>query len=138
MGLGSILGAYIAELFGWRFAFLIQIPLFFLAFIMTSSISYSVPTPIRTTREIIARIDYLGTIAIFITVSSVLTALSQLFNNDLAWYATGVYPWIITSVLGIISFILVEFYISVEPILAPSLLKQKLREILYPILSFEF
>ena len=46
MGLGGPFGGWIADRYGWRWAFLIQLPLFLVSFILTS-INLRYVTPVR-------------------------------------------------------------------------------------------
>ncbi|KAJ7729775.1 vacuolar amino acid permease [Mycena metata] len=127
MGLGGPFGGVITDLFGWRAAFLLQIPLFVLAFILTSyNIRYVTPGKSKSRKEVLKRIDYLGSLTLLISVGSLLLFLSTRYNESLPWSDTRV---IVPLVLGIVFFVLflvVEIYVAPEPVMAPFLLQQRI------------
>jgi len=52
MGLGGPLGGYIADRWGWRWAFLCQIPLFIISFILTGiNLRYVTPVSYLVTTK---------------------------------------------------------------------------------------
>jgi len=83
MGLGGPLGGYINDRFGWRWAFLIQLPLFLVSFILTSiNLRYVTPGKSKSTKEVLKRIDYGGSITLLGSVLSVLIFLSNRFSEE--------------------------------------------------------
>lgn len=131
LGLGGPFGGMVADWLGWRWAFLIQIPFFFLSYILTSyNLCYVTSGKGRSTKEILKRIDYGGSGTLLLCVGSILFYLSERYNNNLPWDSPTVLGPLILAFTSAIAFLTVELFISPEPILAPYLLKQKI-----PLLS---
>ncbi|KAG6827313.1 hypothetical protein H0H92_012361 [Tricholoma furcatifolium] len=127
MGLGGPVGGLVNDWLGWRWAFLIQLPVFLLSFALTFHFHhYVTPGKGRSTKEILKRIDYGGSIVLLFTVGALLVLLSSRYNEGLPWSDPTVIASIVVASVGLIVFLLVELYIAEEPVLAPSLLKQKI------------
>ncbi|KAJ7612163.1 major facilitator superfamily domain-containing protein [Roridomyces roridus] len=126
MGLGGPFGGFITDWLGWRAAFLIQIPLFALAFILTSyNIRYVTPGKSKSPKDVLKRIDYLGSITLLISVLSLLVFLSTRYNEALPWSDFRVFVPLILGITFSLGFLFVEIYVAPEPVLAPFLLRQK-------------
>ncbi|KAF9239086.1 major facilitator superfamily domain-containing protein [Melanogaster broomeanus] len=126
MGLGGPIGGLVSDWFGWRWAFIMQMPLFALSFILTTyNLRYVTPGKGKSARDVLKRIDWGGSLTLLIAVGSFLVFLSMKYNEDYPWSE----PWVIIplALAGafLIAFILVELLIAREPVLAPLLLKQK-------------
>ncbi|OJA19157.1 hypothetical protein AZE42_05381 [Rhizopogon vesiculosus] len=126
MGLGGPIGGFISDRFGWRWAFLIQMPLFVFSLVLTSyNLRYVTPGKGKSPKEVLMRIDYGGSFSLLISVGSCLVFLSMKYNEDRSWSD----PWVFVSLAlagsFFVIFILVELLVAPEPILAPHLLKQK-------------
>ncbi|KAI9069434.1 vacuolar amino acid permease [Trametes sanguinea] len=127
MGLGGPLGGFIADRLGWRWAFLIQIPLFIVSFMLTSiNLHYVTPGRSKSTREVLKRIDYGGSATLLISVLSILFFLSTRYSEELPWSAPTVYIPLTLAIFFALLFIYVELRIAPEPILAPFLLREKI------------
>ncbi|KAI0074691.1 MFS general substrate transporter [Panus rudis PR-1116 ss-1] len=127
MGLGGPLGGWIADQYGWRWAFLIQMPLFLVSFILTSiNLHYVTPGKGRSTKEVLKRIDYGGSITLLIAVLSFLIFLSTKYNEEYPWSDISVYLPLTLAIIFFIAFVLVELFVAPEPVLAPFLLKKKI------------
>ncbi|EPS98348.1 hypothetical protein FOMPIDRAFT_1061393 [Fomitopsis schrenkii] len=128
MGLGGPLGGFISDRFGWRWAFLLQLPLFIISASLTSiNLHYVTPGEVsRSKREVLKRIDYGGSLTLLGAVLSLLVFLSTRFSEENPWSSPTVFVPLILSVVLFIAFVVFELYIAVEPVLAPSLLKQKI------------
>lgn len=127
MGLGGPLGGLINDRFGWRWAFLIQLPLFFVSSLLTSVfLRYTTPGEGKSSKEVLKRIDYGGSATLLVSVLSFLVFLSARYNDEQSWEAPGVILPLALSVVSLIAFVLVELCVASEPMLAPSLLKQKM------------
>jgi len=127
MGLGGPLGGYINDRFGWRWAFLIQLPLFLVSFILTSiNLRYVTPGKSKSTKEVLKRIDYGGSFTLLGSVLSVLIFLSNRFSEEHPWSSPSVFVPVILAVVFAVAFVIFELYIAPEPVLAPSLLKQRI------------
>ncbi|KAF9228964.1 vacuolar amino acid permease [Gyrodon lividus] len=126
MGLGGLIGGLVSDWFGWRWAFIMQMPLFALSLILTTyNLRYVTPGKGKNAKDVLKRIDWGGSFTLLIAVGSFLVFLSMKFNEDYPWTD----PWVIIplAVAGalITVFVLVELLIAPEPVLAPFLLKQK-------------
>ncbi|KXN83412.1 Multidrug resistance protein fnx1, partial [Leucoagaricus sp. SymC.cos] len=120
------------------------LPFFFLSYLLTSynlcyvtpvSYSYSFHFHLadifpkgrgRSTKEILKRIDYGGSGTLMIWMGSVLLFLSERYNKNLPWDSPTVIASLASALLAAIAFLIMELYISPEPILAPIMLKQKI------------
>ncbi|KAG7453193.1 MFS general substrate transporter [Guyanagaster necrorhizus] len=127
MGLGGPIGGLVTDWLGWRWAFLIQIPLFALSFVLTShNLRYVTSGRGKSTKDILKRIDYAGSLALLISVGSCLFFLSTRYNVILPWSHPTVLIPLILSITFFIAFIFVELRVAREPVLAPFLLKQRI------------
>ena len=98
MGFGGPLGGFISDRYGWRAAFMIQLPLFFVSFALTGyNLRYVTPVSGavgvefvrltgaqgkgKTPREVIRRIDYGGIVTTLVWVRESLGFLPGHHNN---------------------------------------------------------
>ncbi|ETW85103.1 major facilitator superfamily, partial [Heterobasidion irregulare TC 32-1] len=127
MGLGGPLGGMISDRFGWRWAFLLQMPLFMLSFFLTSiNLQYVTPGRSKNTKEVLKRIDYGGSATLLGAVLSFLLFLSNRYNEEHEWRdASVIMPFVLAFVL-LATFVVFELRVAKEPMLAPFLLKQKI------------
>ncbi|KAG1731218.1 major facilitator superfamily domain-containing protein [Suillus paluster] len=126
MGLGGPIGGLISDRFGWRWAFLIQVPFFALSLALTTyNLRYVTPGDSKSTKEVLKRIDYGGIFTLLLSVGSCLVFLSMKYNEDLPWSNQWVYVPLALAGIFLVVFILVELLVAPEPMMAPSLLKQK-------------
>jgi len=103
------------------------VPVFGLSFILTSyNLSYVTPGKSKSTKEVLKRIDYGGSATLLVSVGCFLVFLSAHYNEGLPWSEpTVVIPFVLSGIFTVL-FLLVEFFIAPEPVLAPFLLKQKI------------
>lgn len=126
MGLGGPIGGLISDRFGWRWAFLIQMPLFVLSLALTTyNLRYITPGKSKNAKDVLKRIDYGGSFALLLSVGSCLVFLSMKYNEDLPWSNRWVYVPLALACIFSVVFILIELLVAPEPIMAPFLLKQK-------------
>ncbi|KII89467.1 hypothetical protein PLICRDRAFT_109347 [Plicaturopsis crispa FD-325 SS-3] len=126
MGLGGPVGGLISDRFGWRWAFLIQMPFFAASFILTSiNLRYVTAGKSKSAKEVLKRIDYGGSATLLAAVGSILVFLSTRYNEEQPWSSLAVSVPLALGVIFFILFVLVELFIAPEPVLAPFLLKQK-------------
>jgi len=126
-GLGGPIGGYISDNFGWRWAFLIQLPLFILSFtLITVNLCYVTPGEGKSVKEMLKRIDYGGSLSLLLSVLFFLIFLSTKFNENMPWDSSVVYVPLAISAMSMILFVIIELYVVSEPILAPFLLKSKI------------
>lgn len=118
-GLGGVFGGWMNDTWGWRWAFLIQIP-----FIVVSTILViiHVNVPVKETdRSRWRRIDFLGATALIVALVLFLFGLST-GGNQFAW----THPLVLTSLplsgVCFLSFIYVEEKVASEPVIPVRLL----------------
>lgn len=118
-GLGGVFGGWINDTWGWRWAFLIQIP-----FLVASGIlvAIKVDIPVKESDKArIKRVDFLGAITLVLTLVTLLLGLNT-GGNQLPW----THPLVLTSLplsavfLGL--FIYVEARVATEPMIPVKLL----------------
>ncbi|ESK89112.1 vacuolar amino acid permease [Moniliophthora roreri MCA 2997] len=127
LGFGGPIGGLITDWLGWRWAFLLQIPLFFISLVLTTTnLRYVTKGKGKSPREVLKRIDYFGSITLLIAVGSILVFLSTKYNTDLPWSNPGVIAPLTLSFVFFVVFVLVELYVAPEPVLAPFLLKGRI------------
>jgi MFS family permease len=69
LGFGGPLGGLITDWLGWRWAFLCQLPLFLLSFLLTTfNLRYVTKGKGKTAKEVLKRIDYFGSFTLLISV----------------------------------------------------------------------
>ncbi|KAF5311427.1 hypothetical protein D9611_011587 [Ephemerocybe angulata] len=133
LGLGGPLGGLVTDWLGWRWAFLIQMPLFCFSYILTS-INLNYVTELlnpeqgkgKSAKEILKRIDYGGSASMMMAVGSCLLFLSAKYNEGLPWSDPFVIVSATLSALFAVVFIVVEIFVAPEPVLAPALLKLRI------------
>lgn len=127
MGLGGPFGGVMTDWLGWRSAFLLQIPFFCASFVLTTYfLCYVTPGKGKSTKEVLKRIDYGGSLSLLLTVGSILIFLSSRYNQGLPWSDTTVAASLITAAVSGMSFLVLELLIVPEPVMAPFLLVQRI------------
>lgn len=123
-GFGSICGASIggaiAETIGWRWCFLLQIPLSIFALVVGKLVirlpkkgnDHVHPTP--GWRGIWQQVDILGTVLLVLGLSVQLVGLS-LGGNELPWSN----PWIVLSLIGSIILLALFLWVEAKTLAAP-------------------
>ncbi|GAA6047387.1 hypothetical protein JCM3770_001279 [Rhodotorula araucariae] len=125
-GLGGPLGGFISDRFGWRTAFIFQLPILLLAAILVfRNLRYRVPGQGKSKREMIRRIDYLGSLTLVTSLGSLLFSLSFKNDRNLPWSSGYVWAPLITFVISGIAFVLVEAFWSPEPVMPLRILKDR-------------
>ncbi|KAJ6630409.1 major facilitator superfamily domain-containing protein [Mycena sp. CBHHK59/15] len=127
MGLGGPFGGLITDWLGWRAAFLLQAPIYLLSFLLTSYyIRYVTPGKSKSTKEVLKRIDYFGSLTLLIAVGSLLVFLSTRYNESLPWSDATVITPLVLAIVFFFSFLFVEIFVALEPVMAPFMLRQKI------------
>ncbi|KAK6981142.1 MFS general substrate transporter [Favolaschia claudopus] len=126
---GAPLGGYLGDTIGWRSAFTSQAPILCIGLIF---IFFSVREPQsilnaqRTTLLAkLRRIDYAGTASLVGALLSFVVGMEYKTVSGYGWGEREVWGWLIASALLTTSFLLVEYKIAAEPILAVWMLKQR-------------
>uniref|UniRef100_A0A0W0GDB7 Putative vacuolar amino acid permease n=1 Tax=Moniliophthora roreri TaxID=221103 RepID=A0A0W0GDB7_MONRR len=127
MGLGGPLGGFITDWLGWRWAFLMQIPLFALSLMLTFfNLSYTTPGTGVNTKDILRRIDYGGSFTLLGFVGSTLLFLSLRYNEGRPWGDSMVLATLLLACFLLLLFLEIEFHFAIEPILPSFLLTEKI------------
>ncbi|GLB35661.1 putative vacuolar amino acid permease [Lyophyllum shimeji] len=127
MGLGGPFGGVVTDWLGWRWAFLLQLPMFLVSFALVSYFHhYVTPGKGKSTKEVLKRIDYAGSVTLLMTVGATLIFLSARYNEGLPWSDPTVIASISVAAVCSVVFLFVELFFAPEPVLAPFLLKQKI------------
>ncbi|KAJ6567003.1 vacuolar amino acid permease [Mycena capillaripes] len=125
-GLGGFIGGFITDRLGWRAAFLLQAPLYLTSFLLTSyNLRYVTPGKSKGALEVLKRIDYFGSLTLLISVGSLLLFLSMRYNENLPWSDAWVITPLILTFVFILLFFLVESFVASDPVLAPTMMRQK-------------
>lgn len=127
MGLGGPVGGLITDWFGWRWAFLMQIPFFALSLGLVSfNLRYATPGKGKSKFEILKRIDYGGSLFMLLFVGFMLYFLSTRYNEDRPWSDPTVWVSLLLSITSFSLFLLAEIFVACEPVLPTYLLTQKI------------
>ena len=118
-GLGGLLGGWLNSIWGWRMAFLIQIPFLVVGAIM---VYFTVRVPVEESeKSALKRVDYLGSLTLSIALVLFLLGVNT-GGNVLPWS----HPLVLTSLplagLFLLIFVYVEERIASEPIIPMRLL----------------
>ncbi|KAF3102633.1 hypothetical protein TWF706_005271 [Orbilia oligospora] len=142
--LGGPVGGYLTDTVGWRWSFGGQAPLVGLAGILVAlRLSNTTPTPTSTAEPAVpetqksklARIDFLGSFLLAITIVGFLLVL-DLGGQRLPWSSPYIIGLSIASLIFLISFAFVEIYVASEPIFPLHLLTKNNIATSYGSLAF--
>ncbi|KAF8313421.1 MFS general substrate transporter [Clavulina sp. PMI_390] len=125
-GLGGPLGGFINDSLGWRWAFLIQMPFLAISFIMIIlKVNVTFAAKPMTFREKLARIDWLGSFTLVAFVGCFLVAVTLHTAEEMPWSTPIVWGLLLISAVSGVAFVLVEAFVTAEPIMPLRLLKQR-------------
>lgn len=119
-GLGGVFGGYLYDVWNWRLAFLIQVPLTVVAAIMCY-IHMDTSNAGTSTESSMRRVDFLGSLLLIATLVLLLLGLNS-GGNTLPWDHPLILATFAAFTLSFGVFVLVETRIAAEPILPPRLL----------------
>lgn len=116
-------GGWLGDGIGWRWAFLVQLPLCALHF---AGVYWKVDIPSGpgSMSEKLKRVDYLGSLTLVSSIALLLIGLS-LGGNEMPWGSPTVYGTIIGGLAMLAVFVLVETKYASNPICAPRILFAK-------------
>ncbi|KAI9712469.1 MAG: hypothetical protein M1812_006884 [Candelaria pacifica] len=118
-GLGGVFGGWINDIWGWRTAFLIQVPLVVLSGIL---VYFTVDVPVKeTSKPSLKRVDFLGAITLVTTLVLLLVAINS-GGNQVPWTHPLVLTTLPLSALSLGIFIYIEEKVASEPIIPVRLL----------------
>jgi MFS family permease len=118
-GLGGIFGGWVNDVWGWRVAFLSQVPLVIISGIL---VWWFVDVPAKKSeRSKLSRVDFLGSFTLVVTLVLLLLGLNS-GGNIVPWTHPLVLASLPLSILALCGFIYVELYIATEPVIPIRLL----------------
>ena len=122
-GTGSAMGGFAAgwinETWGWRAAFLIQVPFIILSGIL---VLFTVKIPVKpSSKQRLERVDFLGAVTLITTLILLLFGLNS-GGNEVPWTHPLVLTTLPLSVVSACVFVYVEDQIASEPIIPVRLL----------------
>ncbi|MCJ1377454.1 hypothetical protein MMC17_000549 [Xylographa soralifera] len=118
-GLGGVFGGWINDTYGWRWAFLIQVPL---TVISGTLVFLTVKIPVKETGTAKwNRIDWLGAFTLIATLVLLLLGLNS-GGNVVPWTHPLVLTTLPLSIVSLLGFIYLESNYAVEPVIPVRLL----------------
>ncbi|KZT32605.1 MFS general substrate transporter [Sistotremastrum suecicum HHB10207 ss-3] len=144
LGLANPIGGLLSDQLGWRWAFLIQIPFFAIAFFLIQlNLNYASPGESSSVAAMMKRIDYIGASTLLLALGAFLATLSFKFNDEHPWsHHLVLTSGAITAVVAVLFFVN-EIYWANEPIMTPFLLTMRipllvgLANFLYALAAFQ-
>lgn len=127
-GIGGPIGGWLNDAFGWRSAFLFQIPvLFFSAILIIAKVDIPLPPDVRSLplRTKLRRIDFLGSLTLVLTTGSLLLGLSVKTSEDLPWSHPLIWGLLTSACVWAICFVVVESKIAAYPVMPLRLMKMR-------------
>ena len=118
-GLGGVFGGWINDTWGWRKAFLVQVPLTVISGIM---VLFTIKIPVKQTEKSAwKRIDFLGASSLITTLVLLLFGLNS-GGNLVPWTHPLVLTTLPLSAVSLAAFIYIESKIATEPVIPVKLL----------------
>jgi MFS family permease len=118
-GLGGIFGGWVNDTWGWRVAFLSQVPLVIISGILVWWF-VDVP-PKKSEKSKLSRVDFLGAFTLVLTLVLLLLGLNS-GGNVVPWTHPLVLASLPLSAVALCGFIYIELYIAPEPVIPVRLL----------------
>ncbi|OJD11451.1 hypothetical protein AJ78_07778 [Emergomyces pasteurianus Ep9510] len=117
--LGGVFGGWMNDNWGWRWAFLVQLPF---VVVSTALVMWKVDIPVKVTdKSRLKRIDFLGAGTLVITLVLLLVALNC-GGNQVPWNHPLIWTTIPLSAVFLILFIYIEEKVATEPVIPVRLL----------------
>ncbi|WP_396817480.1 MULTISPECIES: MDR family MFS transporter [unclassified Microbacterium] len=116
---GPLLGGLLTDVWGWRSNFFVGVPFAILALVLLQ-FTLHLPKPQRGTK---VSIDYFGIVLLAVGVSTLLIWVSM-GGNQFDWDSGTSIALIVTAVVAIAAFIVVEFFVK-EPIVPMTLFRNR-------------
>lgn len=127
-GLGGPLGGWLNDTFGWRSAFLLQMPILLFSFVLViAKVNIKLPAEIENqpVQAKLRRIDGFGSLTLVLTVGSLLLGLSLKSTEELPWSHPIVWGLLASSVVWCALFVFVESRWAPYPVMPLRLVKQR-------------
>ncbi|KAF5879356.1 putative mfs multidrug protein [Botrytis fragariae] len=121
-GLGGIFGGWINDTWGWRMAFLAQVPFIIVSGILVACL-VDIP-PKKSEKSKLSRVDFMGSFALVLTLVLLLLGLNS-GGNIVPWNHPLVYVSLPLSLVSLLGFIYIELYIASEPVIPVRLLANR-------------
>jgi len=118
-GLGGIFGGWINDTWGWRTAFLVQVPFVIMSGILVWWV-IDIP-PKKSEKSTLSRIDFLGAFTLVLTLVLLLLGLNS-GGNIVPWTHPLVLVSLPLSAVSLCAFIYIEAYVAPEPVIPVRLL----------------
>lgn len=117
--LGGVIGGWINDTWGWRKAFLIQVPFTVVSGIL---VFFTVKIPVKhSSKSALKRIDFLGAAALITTLVLLLVGLNS-GGNVVPWNHPLIYTTLSLSFISLLLFIYIESKHASEPVIPVKLL----------------
>lgn len=131
--LGGPVGGWMADRWGWRFAFTAQVPLLIGSFVL---ITLFVPGNVGQREEgpwltLLAQIDYLGTALLGVSVGALLlgvslkTAATKADGSEFAWTDRLILGLLLAFAVSLVLFLFVEGKYAAQPVLPLSMMVRR-------------
>ncbi|QSZ35569.1 hypothetical protein DSL72_008439 [Monilinia vaccinii-corymbosi] len=121
-GLGGIFGGWINDNWGWRMAFLVQVPFVVMSGILVACL-VNIP-PKRSEKSRLSRVDFTGSFTLVLTLVLLLLGLNS-GGNIVPWNHPLVYVSLPLSLVFLLAFIYIELYLASEPVIPVRLLTDR-------------
>ncbi|RDL32060.1 MFS multidrug transporter-like protein [Venustampulla echinocandica] len=118
-GLGGIFGGWVNDVWGWRVAFLAQVPLVVISGILVF-MTVNIP-PKKSEKSKLSRVDFLGAFTLVVTLVLFLLGLNS-GGNIVPWSHPLVTSSLVLSAVFLVAFIYIEARIASEPVIPVKLL----------------
>lgn len=127
-GIGGPLGGWMNDTFGWRSAFLFQIPILAFSFVLVL-LKVSVPISEEVKNQSLyskmCRMDFAGSATLAITIGCLLLGFSIQSSESLPWSHPLIYGLFITSAVFAVLFAAVEAWWAPYPVMPFHLITQR-------------
>ena len=121
-GLGGVFGGWVNDTWGWRVAFLAQVPPVVVSGILVWFI-VDIP-PKKSEKSKLSRVDFLGAFTLVLTLMLLLLGLNS-GGNVVPWNHPLVYVSLPLSAVALLAFIYVEARVATEPVIPVHLLMDR-------------
>ncbi|QIX01990.1 hypothetical protein AMS68_007507 [Peltaster fructicola] len=139
-GCGGVIGGYLTETIGWRWAFLVQVPPTLLAILLVQWRLQLKPTNVSETHQTswakLKRVDFIGAFFLCLTVGSFCFVLDRAGTGELSLQSPIAIAFIVTGGVSLIAFIISGNY-AVEPIFPLRLWTQRAVVTNYAIVALQ-